>query len=274
MAAPFWNATGANQTYSTNGNWSTGSAPAADDTVGIDGRSQNNIDGANVSAADLQSFRVSPAYGGTIGSSGTSLTLAVSNETTSSDPRFTFAGSGAAYIAAGGNGIDYLDIQRAPGGFWLTGGTTAEVFVSGGRVNIGASATVTTLYILGGEVTIAQGATVGTIIKTGGTLVSEAGCTTFTQGGAIPGRASFRESAAITTANIYAGIFNFGSTGTLGTCNLYSGTLTPAGAKYNVTVTTLNRYAGSNFVRSASGVTVTVGTEAEIGDTSRDQFGI
>ena len=269
MATTFWNATGANKTWTTDGNWS-GNHPGTDDIAVLDGRSQNDVDGLDDSSTDYQAVTVTPTYGGTIGSSGTSLTLAVSNATTN-PPRFTFAGTGPAYIASGGNGIDYLDIQQAPGGLWLTGGTTAAVYVTSGTVNIGASATVTLLVIMGGTVTIAQGATVTTITKTGGTLISEAGATTVTQSG---GRAAFREAAAITTLNNYGGTFEHQSTGTLGTANLFGGLLTPRGALYNVTITTLNRYAGSRFVRSAAGVTVTVGTEGEIGDTSRDQTGI
>lgn len=265
MATTYWNATGANQTWTTDGNWS-GSHPGTDDIAVLDGRSQNAVDGIDDSATDYQAVRVTPNYGGTIGSSGTSLTLAVSNTSTSSDPRFTFAGSGAAYIAAGGNGIDYLDVQRAPGGFFLTGGTTAAMYITSGRVNIGASATVTTLYVLGGEVSIAQGATITTMNHYAGTVIAEAGATTLNTSG---GRFVAREAAAFTTINNYGSTLNLQSTGTAGTVNLFRGTLTPAGAKDNVTITTLNQYAPARFIRNASGVTVTVTTENEIGDLSR-----
>lgn len=272
MATRTWSATSTATDYSTAGNWSGGSAPTGDDIVVFDDTSQNNVDaGLAQTGVDLQRFIVTSGYGGTLGGSGSALAIAVSNTLTSSGRNvfLRYAGLGTSYI--GGGTIDNAYIDSAPAGFYCVSGTWANLEITRGRVVIQASAVVTALVVLGGEVIIADnGTAITSIEQTGGVIVcNDRDVTTWNVSG---GRSVTNGDTAITTLNNRGGLFNYKSSGTLATLNNYKGVWTPQGSVQNITVTNANVYAGSRFVDKASGVSVTIGTETQLGDGSRDDF--
>lgn len=231
-------------------NWSTGSAPANNDTLTFDVGNVGCYYNINSSLTGV-TVNINEGYTGTIGlpainGTGASiyaeyrtqyLTLAGGTALINSSgiTRCNLAfGANSVTIRAmncskqrpnanvpivlitGGNSSSTLNVSKSDVGVAFYDGTTATFL------------TLNTAYLTSapGDVTIVcgKGATITTVTKNGGSMTLRAGATTVTQE-AIGGVLNITDAAAITTLNAYGGSVNFSSTGTLGTANLYGQTI-------------------------------------------------
>lgn len=271
MATKYFLGNGSAADYSAAAQWSGGTVPGATgDNVIIDnstvGGSTRTIPGFDDSGSDLTAFDVTDGWNGNIGDVTTPLTIAVSN---GGSPVASYNGQGTTYLATASPGIDRLDVNRTGAGtFFLTGGTTVDLYVSGGNVVIGASAVVTNLFILGGSVRAEQHASTGftSVIQTGGTFISARDCATHSQHG---GRYTAQLTPTVTTMNIEGANANVSylSDQTITTLNLRSGAFSTAGSPFSgqlVTVTTLNRFRQGTTITDPVDI-LSVGTENNFG---------
>lgn len=232
----------------------------ADDILEVREGSQQ-IAGADESGDDLQDVSIFPGFTGSFGTASSPVTLAISNVTTNADPTLSVdSPGGTSYVASGGNGIDIA--RYYSGRHFLTGGTTATVYVYGGTLEIGASAVVTTLYVYGGTVIIQDNATAITTAYVSGGQIENVG-RVFTTANHSEGVVVLRSDAAVTTYNASGGaVLRHRSTGTITTLNM-DGTSTydPSGALTNTTLTTVNlRSSNVRYYAKAGGISANAGT--------------
>ena len=174
---------------------------------------------------------------------------------------FRFHSTGRAYIDLAASTVSPQILGTKSGGtgtvgLELIGSALTALRVEGGDVGLafrhGTTATVGTITQTGGKLTIGAGATVSTsLTKEGGACVDRKGTTTITHYG---GTYTSEEAAAITTLNQNGGTVIHNSTGTIGTANLNDGTID----HQQGTITTLNhaRTPGGTY-RRRSGTTLT-----------------
>jgi hypothetical protein len=223
--------------------------PSAGDEVHIRDGSQTITVG--LTAVALNRLRVGPGFQGRIGTAASGVAFRVDN---GSGPKVELEGGQYANIQAHTTGGISKLICNAPIEVNVSGtGTTATLVVKRGTVNIGSGAVVTNIYQSGGDIDAEANGTAFTLVSIGGgTLRRKRSWTTAT----VDGRGVLigLVDAAGTTTNVNGlATFNPQGTGTMGTVNANGQSqTTPAGARQDVTVTTLN-ITGNAVVFSQNG---------------------
>jgi len=231
---------------------------AADDVLEVREGSQS-IAGADKSASDLQDVYIREGFSGSFGTSSSAATLAVSNVSTATEPTLFLGHNGSAFIAAGGNNIDIARVTS--GKNYLTGGTVATVYVSGGYLEIGASCVVTTLVVSGGTVVVQDNATAITTLRvSGGQVDCYRDVTTVSHS---DGNLVARDAFAATTYNLSGpAVLRHRSTGTIATLNIEGdATYDPSGSLANTALTTVNiNSSRAKYVQASGTVRAVAGT--------------
>lgn len=139
MAAKTWTGLGADNNWSTGGNWDGGTVPGASDVCSFNSTSTKNCTIDNVGAASPVTIQVAETYGGTI-TQDVSLNLTGSN---------ILVNSGSAFVMnaniTGGGSVALSDTTPAVGGtFTRTTGSVAQVINVGADcvLNLGTDASV------------------------------------------------------------------------------------------------------------------------------------
>jgi hypothetical protein len=270
MATYTW--TGTNGTFSTAGNWTPSGPPTTGDTVIFDHNATRSIDGSNQSAILLASLVVTDAFAYAIGSAGTELqigaTLAEFGKPTGNGQ--SYSGPTGMFINYGTNsnistvygtgsstpatGKDLLHIRGTH--------TSNELTMQGGSVGLATNAaadtaTVPTINVTGGRLNIGTGATLTTVTIAGGTLVGRSAITTLNiNGGTVETYGTF----AITTVNNKTGgrftaLHRNGTSNAIGTYNMQGGTLDVSKDARTIVVGTWNSGPGS--VKKATAAQIT-----------------
>ena len=270
MATYTW--TGTNGTFSTAGNWTPSGPPTTGDTVIFDHNATRSIDGANQSAVLLASLVVTDAFSYAIGSAGTELqigatSLEIGKPTGNGQ---SYSGPTGIYLNTGTNantttiygtgsttpatGKDLVHIRGVS--------TSNELTMQGGSVGIATNAaadtaTVPTINVTGGRLNIGTGATLTTVTIAGGTLVGRSAITTLNiNGGTVETYGTF----AITTVNNKTGgrfncLHRNGTSNAIGTYNMQGGTLDVSKDARTIIVGTWNSGPGS--VKKATAAQIT-----------------
>lgn len=244
MADRYW--LGVNSNWNDTSNWSTtrqgsggSAAPVTNDVVYILDGNTDITTNISQAAVDLSGLTIGGEFTGSIGSVGSSLTIAVSG-TGTPICRINYSGPGAINIAAGTNNIDDMRITRPGGG--------------GGRVNL-VGGTTTALYTgRGVTLYIDDAAVVTTLTSTGSVITAGYSATAFTTA-TVGGGSSLTSRRAATTLNIDAATVRFGNVAAITTINARNG------ANYvhdsSGTITTANGLPGSRLLANATAFTVT-----------------
>jgi hypothetical protein len=270
MATYTW--TGTNGTFSTAGNWTPSGPPTTGDTVIFDHNATRSIDGANQSAVLLASLVVTDAFSYAIGSAGTELqigatSLEIGKPTGNGQ---SYSGPTGIYLNTGTNantttiygtgsttpatGKDLVHIRGVS--------TSNELTMQGGSVGIATNAaadtaTVPTINVTGGRLNIGTGATLTTVTIAGGTLVGRSAITTLNiNGGTVETYGTF----AITTVNNKTGgrfncLHRNGTSNAITTYNMQGGTLDVSKDARTIVVGTWNSGPGS--VKKATAAQIT-----------------
>jgi hypothetical protein len=270
MATYTW--TGTNGTFSTAGNWTPSGPPTTGDTVIFDHNATRSIDGANQSAVLLASLVVTDAFAYAIGSAGTELqigatSLEIGKPTGNGQ---SYSGPTGIYLNTGTNantttiygtgsttpatGKDLVHIRGVS--------TSNELTMQGGSVGIATNAaadtaTTPTINVTGGRLNIGTGATLTTVTIAGGTLVGRSAITTLNiNGGTVETYGTF----AITTVNNKTGgrfncLHRNGTSNAIGTYNMQGGTLDVSKDARTIIVGTWNSGPGS--VKKATAAQIT-----------------
>ena len=239
--------------WSTDANWSSGSKPAAGDTVVIENSDAPILWGLDQSAVTLTELRVMQSYTGKIGLPEDQFTTAATQtDSTKSEYRDTYLKVSATLVrigehygggAPGGAGRIKLDTgsnqtqvnvansaaTSTDGNLepvrWLGGHAGNTMNVTKGRVGVattvaGETATLSELNVgqrgnlaSDADVNLGAGVTITTVNQSGGDVVTAANLTTVNQSG---GTLTTCGSAAIATANI-GGTAYFNATGSITT---------------------------------------------------------
>lgn len=226
-----------------------GTVPVSTNGVYIaEGADVINTNVTGHTAVDCASIYVTENFRGTIGGSGTSLTIACDN--TSTGVLTYEAGGGAMYYTAGTAGCYLLRVQPRAGKFWLTGGTiNSGIEVSSGELDINASAVVNTKFLrcYGGTTEVAyKGSDVITTHDVrGGIVTMRRVCTTINVTGGVLNL--FVEAAATgtTTLNLFGGTVRHYA-GNIPVFNVYGGTYDGTVAARPITLGATTTIIGAN----------------------------
>lgn len=265
MADVVWNGSAADGNWNTGANWVGGSRPGNSDTA-IIGTTNQAIIGATVAETGL-TVRITAGFGGTIGFDAPLIF-------TNGPALIHYAGTGN-YANFGCSGtvtaakFDHSGSQVVN----LSSGTWTLITNSAGNLDIAAATVVTTLNNVSGNVTALYNATAFTTCTTSGRMTCYRNVTTLNckRGSFTHLNNGITTYTAVTTANVEnLATYNKRSGGTDTTLNLFSGgTFTVAGntggSAGTVTITTANVWAGSNLYKTVPGLTVTIGTQNDIG---------
>jgi len=235
---------GTTNNFGTAGNWSGGVAPVNDDTLIISDTSIAITTGMDQSLITGLTIIIGSGFKGSLGTSSSPLltgtgTTIVMASTQSKGVHIT--------PAATSTKITVKQTPNIPHGFHLVGGTTTDVYIQGGRVTLGAAATITNLYIMGqlANVTLEDGLTLSTIVRflngyvtceadLPATLVMKAG-TWIQQGDG---------EHALPYVEMWGGAFYFNAPGgTITDAHVYSGYLDATDGAFK-TITNLEVWAG------------------------------
>lgn len=255
-----WTDGAADGNLNTVGNWNTGAAPVSTDDVAIDTGSRDITAGA----LTCKSLTVTEGFRYNFGTtSGGSLAVTLDNiDNTNRDFDITVAGAFFKMSVVTSTVSRARVTFASSGTFAITSGTLLELrTVGGGRVDIDASAVVTTLLNNGATVTAASGTAFTTAIVASGNLSTDRASTTLIVGGGA--RVQMNGTSTITTGYILGGgTLNDRSSGTFATIYVSPGaTYTPAGTtKATKQITTLYTANGANVIRSYGGFLLTTTT--------------
>lgn len=235
--------------WSVAANWSPSGVPVNTDNVIFDGTSNQAVTaGLNQSAVTLTSLFVSDDYSGAIAASGGYLQI--------NSALVRFAGTAAAYIDGTLTTVNVSNtLVDSSYGLFLDG-TVTTLRVSKGRVQVQASAALTTLELAGSQngavVDIGASVTGLTTIRNGkGTVTSASACTNVEQAG---GSTTFSAGAISGEANIYGGTFTYSANATLAFVRVFNGAKADFSANNNLfTVTDAEIYAGTIDRRNGLG---------------------
>lgn len=238
-------------TFTTAGNWLSGTAPVGGDSVIFD-RGNVSVTAGLSPAIAIATFTVKETYGGSIGGA-TLLTL-------TSITTLNYAGRGA-YCKLGGTVTTAKIDLRAGNTFVFGSGTWTNVYVtgaSGGMAQV-TGATITNLYSVSSGVFIeANTGTTFTIVENRGQLKTARDVATYT--GLGYDQLTTTTAAAIgTVANLVEGsVYNHQSSGTIALLNVRPKSSFPCiGSQYDFTITNSNWYSGGVFNINPPGVTIT-----------------
>lgn len=235
-------------------------APTTGDAVYIT-RGNDALTTGNLNV-ELASLTIGAGFTGSLGSSGSSITVRCDSGTV------LVAGSKAAQINIAGNGSQALakvQVETAGGAkVRLTAGTVTLVQRNSGVCDVTGNCVVTTFRGREGSSIIEDNATgVTTLVQTGtGHTVCRRDVTTCITDESA--RVEIDRDAAVTTAQIGGtAVLNYHSSGTLGTLNQYGGVFDPSNAVVNVTVTTANRYGG-RYYSKVGGISAVPGSDPDV----------
>lgn len=219
-------------------NWNPSGVPADGDDVILPPGAEDVTDGLDQSAIALASLDVRQGYDGTIGTATEWFQIETD--------KLTFRGSGAAYLDLGASACApqiYATATATTGerGLYLIGSALTTVVVMGGSVGLairaGETATAATVRVTGSGAScwIGAGVTLTTAVIHSGELMLSAHATTLTVHG---GRATSADEAAITTANVWGGVFVGNSSGTVTTLAHRGGVVDMSQSSVGRTITT------------------------------------
>jgi fibronectin-binding autotransporter adhesin len=252
-----WSGGGANNQWSTGGNWSVGYAPGTGDAVAMDGTTQttNNLD----SSKSIGSLTFNSGAGSfDITNAASTLTLTGGVINNSSSPQV-------------------LDVPVALSGSQTVNAASGNVTLNGAVSGSGAGLTVS-----GTTVTMAgnNSYTGGTTVSPGSTLILSGDNTAATGATVINGTLQLQSSNAVAGSAL---TLNNGNTLNLladaDTAFTNSGTTLPAGAgnSYNITANSLNSPSGDGHTLALSSMTASTAPNTSpiylnISSTSGDTF--
>lgn len=268
MAERHWIGGTGTQLYTTVTNWSAtdggasvGAIPTAGDDVFIQ-RGTSNIQGSDQSAVALATFRCT--FGGTLGTSGTPLRIAMAAPGTSFVSTFNMCGDyGDCYLAVTNGSASGVAQFMGAGNIVLSHTSAAGVYVfTSGRTTILPTFTGSCIiWNIGSSLQFDSAASaLSSVINSAGSLSSARGITTLTCMGGIT---YMTGTAAVTTGHVHSGsVLAHQSSGTLGTVWAYpGGVATSAGSPIGFTVTTSYKWlGGSLFDNSPVAITYTNAT--------------
>ena len=271
MATYTWTGT-TSDAFGTAGNWTPSGPPTTGDTAIFNHVATRSLAGSDQSAVLLASLVVTDAFSYAIGTAGTELqigaTLAEFGKPTGNGQ--SYSGPTGMFINYGTNsnistvygtgsstpatGKDLLHIRGTH--------TSNELTMQGGSVGIATNsasdtATYPTINVTGGRLNIGTGATLTTITIAGGTVVDRAAITTLNiNGGTVETYGTF----AITTVNNKTGgrfncLHRNGTSNAIGTYNMQGGTLDVSKDARTIVVGTWNSGPGS--VKKATAAQIT-----------------
>lgn len=215
MPVNSWTGGAGDNNWQTAGNWSLAAAPVTGDDVIVAPSTPTVITGGmSNGSVDLESLTITGPV--QIGTASTSLTIAVSNSSTS---KLICASSGPfVNITAGTNGIDRAQIVATGGGVFRCSGGTYLIVETGDstQVEIEAGATVTTLKMAGGGCSAAAGTAFTTVTIAKGALTSYRSIATARVSGQ-GSRLTMKTAAAISTVLTVTGgaTYDHQSSGTI-----------------------------------------------------------
>lgn len=263
MATRTWLAVDGN--WANTANWSGGAVPVDADDVVINYGTIDITSGLNQAGINLKSLNITKGFQASIGTAGTSLTIGIDDAGATS---FRYASDrGFLYIAPTTALIFYIDQASGGSGVSITGGTlshaTSIACGLNGSVRIGSGATVTGAVTCGIGIQI-ETPLAGTVGLYGGNHTANVNLGTVTVGSGASLTTSL--AATITAGTLHGrATLTANSSGTIAALTALPGsTFRPGGAK-DLTVTTLNRYAGSNITLKTEGATVTVTNDLAFG---------
>lgn len=264
MATGTWTGGANDGVFMTATNWTGlgGAAPANGDTL-IIGATSQTIAGAATGLTTV-TLKVLAGFSGTAGLD-TPLTF-------SSITLLEYAGTGAG-ANFGTTTATAANFTHTAGTVTISSGTWTTVNNSLGTLVVPAATVVTTCRNIGGTLTAGYNATAFTTLENSGQATVKRICTTATcmRGSLVQQDNGTTTYTSCGTANVHNGAtYNKQSGGTDTTVNLYPGSRftiagTSGGSAGTVTVTTLNKYAGSAAVLTVPGLTLTVGTTNYLG---------
>ena len=235
MADKYWKTDAASSTYATATNWVGDVAPAANDSIFLQGSTA--IDGSDQSATELDDITVLPTYSGGIGTADTYLQL--DQGTTN---KLVFAGTGTSYIDLGtaASALVQVDatgtVTSGQSGLYLKNNTGAItlVDVQSGTVRL-VDCVVTTLRVAAGATVYIDAASTITTVNANGTVISDSAALTTVN--VLAGTTTINGSDAY-TGNVRGGTLVSNTTGTA-TVTTYGGTLdlSRSGTSRSVTLT-------------------------------------
>lgn len=256
-------------------NWS---GDGIDDTDGLVFRDSNRnitegLDTTGSTTAGIYWIRVERTFTANIGTASTSAQFEFDASFTGQSEQIIYLAGGGTFYLSPSTTLASLTINSA-GTVSLTGGTVTNVYLTNGRLIVGASATVTNLYQKGGSVEFEDGSS-GTLLEQwGGRALTDRAFATVNTGGS-GGVLTLRSKT-----NDYTTINHRGTSrirllrGGATTVNVYNGTWDESAAEEAATLATFNRYNGASVIRNDGLVTHTADNEIGspiIGDTGFDE---
>lgn len=165
MAGPHtWTNGAGTGVWGTAGNWSSAAVPASNEVVIFNGTSTTDCtDPTGQGAIDLNLLYIDAAYTGSIGSSGSPLTI--------SADKVEMNGTGTLWYTDGNGTTDLFEVNN--GTVTVAGATTTRLVVNKGIVEVTGTVTTLDTNSIGSRttdssVTVSSAATVGTINANGG----------------------------------------------------------------------------------------------------------
>jgi hypothetical protein len=247
--------------FATAANWSGASVPVDGDDIIFQDSVWPVLYGLRQNALDPASVRRGESYRADVGDRVKGYQLILGSITD-----VFIRGSGGVFRLSGGKTNVYIEGTSSDNDAVVLQGVSTNIYISGtavrGGIRLKANATVTNLdmHNVGptARITVDSGNTAPTSLRMGGGRIDWAGSTitTLTQAG---GYFVLDGSAAVTTANVYAGTLDDRSSGTITTLNTLGGTFT---VKNNFaasqTITTINQVSGTTDLRNGlANITVT-----------------
>lgn len=265
MATRTW--LGADGNWANTANWSGGAVPVDGDDVVIDSGSVSITTGMNQSGISLKSLNITRGYTGSIGTAGDPLLINVDHA--SATACRIAMNRGYLYVNGSMTVPFRVDQCSGAGGVVLSGGTLAgtPAIVCGevGTLRVTSGVTVSGDVITCGIGLMLEAAVSGSVYMYRGTHAAYANIGTLVLGASAT--LTTKTTAAITTGTLHGQANHVhDSSGTIGTLNALPGSYHKPGGSKDYTITTLNRYAGSNVTTSVTGATVTVGTDNPYGE--------
>jgi len=234
MAANYW--IGTDGVWSTNGNWSSGTAPAASGTAVLDGTYSDFpiTSGFAQGAVDLALLFINENYTADVASAGDPLVinadlvvhlggggLNISNDGTGKTIDkmiINTAGNDASNTVKGGN-ITMLAVTRGNVELIDVDATMADLILSqdqdifGANVKVLSTSTaITNIKMDGGRLTLAGAADVGKIIMSQGVLTNESSSLSSTELHQFNGSTNWNTAVTLSFAAIMAGRLDFTKT--------------------------------------------------------------
>lgn len=228
--------------------------PADTDAIIIGEGSANIGSGLSQGAVDAASIDITSGFSGTIGTAGTSLTIACNAAVGLGSGIFRYGASGGRlYLAAGANGIDVFVLAGSCAAY-LTGGVFGTndlakpaISVSSGECTIGDAVDLSGEAIVcsGGRVTIEHRAdATAPMLHVAGhaDVVCRRPLSTLHVGGGRVVLYVEKSLTAATMVNLWGGVLDVRG-GNIATLNAYGGTYTAAHLTRPMTITTVNAWA-------------------------------